>query len=134
MEPMTSPRNLLLIALLFIAYLLYTAWQEDYNGAAPANGTAATSAPASDTPSTPATAASGEKPSVSTPALTPESGTTPQPPTATSTGASPHVVATTDVLRIEIDTHGGNVVAADLLAYPQEPKDYAHPVRILDSS
>ncbi len=131
---MTSPRNLLLIALLFLGYLLYTAWQEDYNGAPPANGTATTSAPASDTPSTsPATPAAGEKPSVST-APAPEAGTTPQPPTATSTGTSPHVVVTTDLLRVEIDTHGGTVVAADLLAYPQEPKDYAHPVRLLDSN
>ena len=38
------------------------------------------------------------------------------------------------MLRVEIDTRGGNVVAADLLAYPQEPKDFAHPVRLLDSS
>ncbi len=113
---MTSPRNLLLIALLFLGYLLYTAWQEDYNGAPPANGTATTSAPASDTPSTsPATPAAGEKPSVST-APAPEAGTTPQPPTATSTGTSPHVVVTTDLLRVEIDTHGGIVVASDLLA------------------
>lgn len=131
---MTSPRNLLLIALLFLGYLLYTAWQEDYNGATPATGTATTT-PASDTPSTTAAPAAGEKPTVSTtPAPAAEPGATPQPPTATSTGASPHVVVTTDLLRVEIDTHGGTVVAADLLAYPQEPKDYAHPVRLLDSN
>jgi YidC/Oxa1 family membrane protein insertase len=129
---MTSPRNLLLIALLFLAYLLYTAWQEDYNGTAPATGTAATSTPSVETPTAATPAAPGEKPSVaSAPAA---AGTTPQPPTATSTGTSPHVVVTTDLLRVEIDTHGGNVVATDLLAYPQEPKDYAHPVRLLDAS
>ncbi|MET0230722.1 MAG: membrane protein insertase YidC, partial [Rhodanobacteraceae bacterium] len=130
---MTSPRNLLLIALLFLGYLLYTAWQEDYNGTAPAPGVASTSAPASDLPSASATPAAGEKPNVST-TPAPDAGTTPQPPTTTSTGASPHVVVTTDLLRVEIDTHGGTVVAADLLAYPQEPKDYAHPVRLLDSN
>ena len=32
---MTSPRNLLLIALLFLGYLLWNAWQDDYNHAAP---------------------------------------------------------------------------------------------------
>jgi YidC/Oxa1 family membrane protein insertase len=131
---MTSPRNLLLIALLFVGYLLYTAWQEDYGrGVAPANETTATAQ--SETPSAAAAApAAGEKPSVaSTPAPAP--GTAPQPPTATSSStATPHVVVTTDVLRVEIDTHGGNVVAADLLAYPQEPKDYAHPVRLLDTT
>ena len=30
---MTSPRNLLLIALLFLGYLLWAQWQEDYSHA-----------------------------------------------------------------------------------------------------
>src|SRR5262245_52702790 len=30
LNAMTSPRNLLLIALLFLGYLLWNAWQEDY--------------------------------------------------------------------------------------------------------
>jgi len=36
------------------------------------------------------------------------------------------------VLRVEIDPRGGNVVVADLLAYPQQPHQSDHPVRLLD--
>ena len=133
---MTSPRNLLLIALLFLSYLLWTAWQEDYSHAtAPTTPeTASTTSAQGTTPAAPAPS-SGEVPSATSTPAPAANSTTPAPPTAaTNPTATPHVVVTTDVLRVEIDTHGGNVVVADLLAYPQEPKDYAHPVRLLDDS
>jgi len=133
---MTSPRNLLLIALLFLGYLLWNAWQEDYNRAATpatAETPVATSAGASTTPA--AAPANGEVPTAVTPAAN-APATTPATPTAAvpANAAAPRVVVTTDVLRVQIDTRGGNIVAADLLAYPQQPKDYAHPVRLLDDS
>jgi len=128
---MTSPRNLLLIALLFLAYLLWTQWQEDYGrGNVPAPTTTMAT---STTPATPPAAgattpeiptASDNKPLASAP------GTPAAPTTAAAT--STRVVVTTDLLRVEIDTRGGTVVVADLLAYPQQPKDFAHPVRLLD--
>ncbi|HEX5123816.1 MAG TPA: membrane protein insertase YidC [Rhodanobacteraceae bacterium] len=132
---MTSPRNLLLIALLFVSYLLWSAWQDDYNRAAPPVATetpVATSAGATTAPPAPA---NGEVPSATTPPAN-APGTTPTTPTAATptSAAAPRVVVTTDVLRVEIDTRGGNIVAADLLAYPQQPKDFAHPVRLLDDS
>jgi YidC/Oxa1 family membrane protein insertase len=116
---MTSPRNLLLIALLFIGYLLWMQWQEDYH---------------------PAPTQVAQQPAVPAPAATPGSaeipGAAPAPvvPTTPAETAAPvaPVVVTTDVLRVEIDPRGGNVVVADLLAYPQQPKDYAHPVRLFD--
>ena len=124
---MTSPRNLLLIALLFIGYLMWNQWQEDYNKPAAAT-TPATSA---DTAPAPAAATPGSDRPV------PESGAPTAPPVAAnaSTTAAPpaaHVTVSTDLLRIEIDPNGGNVVVADLLAYPQQPKDFAKPVRLLD--
>jgi len=133
---MTSPRNLLLIALLFLGYLLWNAWQEDYNRTATpatAETPVATSAGASTTPA--AAPANGEVPTAVTPAAN-APATTPATPTAAvpANAAAPRVVVTTDVLRVQIDTRGGNIVAADLLAYPQQPKDYAHPVRLLDDS
>jgi len=128
---MTSPRNLLLIALLFIAYLLYTSWQEDYG-----RGAATSTTPAASTSTNAAT------PTVPTGSATPDiptaSGSKPAAPAETANApaqnTTPRVVVTTDVLRVEIDTHGGNIVVADLLAYPQQPKDFAHPVRLLDDS
>jgi YidC/Oxa1 family membrane protein insertase len=130
---MTSPRNLLLLALLFLCYLLYTAWQEDYvQHTAPA--TAQTPAASATAPSAPA---SGEVPNASATPSNP-AGTTPAVASPTSTTSpnapAPRVVVTTDLLRVEIDTRGGNVASADLLAYPVEPKDFAHPVRLLDDS
>jgi len=123
---MTSTRNILLIALLFIGYLLWTKWDEDYH--APATATAAaTAAPqsgaiAGDTPNAaPASAAA-------TPAAVPNNDAP-----AVAAPVAP-VVVSTDVLRVEIDPRGGNIVVADLLAYPQQPKDFAHPVRLLDRS
>ncbi|WP_395679786.1 membrane protein insertase YidC [Dokdonella sp.] len=127
---MTSPRNFLLIALLFIGYLFWMQWQEDYNKAASTNAAA--------------TVANG---AAVAPAASPADAAAPSPPRADGTAAPPaipnaaaegeasaRVVVNTDVLRVEIDTRGGNVVVADLLAYPLQPKDYAHPKRLLDSS
>jgi YidC/Oxa1 family membrane protein insertase len=132
---MTSPRNLLLIALLFLGYLLWAQWQEDYSHAneAPVPAAAATSKPGEPTaPNANASAPSSAEIPSATGATSPAGA--PALSTTTAASASPHVVVTTDVLRVEIDTRGGNVVAADLLAYPQEPKDFAHPVRLLDDT
>lgn len=123
---MTSIRNLLLIALLFIGYLLWMQWQEDYNKpvAAPvATNTAGTIEPASNAAVPAATSAPA-------PAATTIVAQTPTMPTAPVTP----IIVTTDVLRVEIDPRGGNIVAADLLAYPRQPKDFSHPVRLLDAS
>jgi YidC/Oxa1 family membrane protein insertase len=130
---MTSPRNLLLIALLFLGYLLWNAWQEDYvqhTTPATAETPTATSSGAATASSAPA---NGDVPSASTPTGNPAT-TNPAIPAAPANAATQRIVVTTDVLRVEIDTHGGNVVTADLLAYPQQPKDTAHPVRLLDDS
>ncbi|HEU4664856.1 MAG TPA: membrane protein insertase YidC [Dokdonella sp.] len=130
---MTSPRNFLLIALLFIGYLLWMQWQEDYGKPPAAAGTPASTttsaAPAASTAT--ATPNGADVPNAS-------SGASPAPVPATAESAtspsSQRVAVDTDVLHIEIDTRGGNVVAADLLAYPLRPKDYQHPMRLLDSS
>jgi YidC/Oxa1 family membrane protein insertase len=47
---MTSPRNFLLIALLFIGYLLWMQWQEDYNKAPSTNTSAGVSSGAAVAP------------------------------------------------------------------------------------
>lgn len=123
---MTSPRNFLLIALLFLGYLLWMQWQEDYNK--PSAPPVASAPVAGETPAVPSGA---DVPNAAAPAATPG-----VPDTAAPTGAAaapaPNVVVTTDLLRVEISPHGASVVVADLLAYPQQPKDFAHPVRLLD--
>ena len=126
---MASTRNVLLIALLFIVYLMWTQWQDDYHRPLAASAAAASSANTDGAATPPAAgtdvpAASASSSSAAVPPVTP----------AASLPASARVVVTTDVLRVEIDTRGGNVVVADLLAYPLEPKDYAHPKRLLDDA
>jgi YidC/Oxa1 family membrane protein insertase len=133
---MTSPRNLLLIALLFIGYLLWSEWEQDYSrGPASTSSQASAPAPAdansAPPPAAAPPAASGEIPSASTsPSTSPATAAAAPKPEAPP---SPRVTVTTDVLRVEIDTRGGTIATADLLAYPQQPKDFAHPVRLLDS-
>lgn len=124
---MTSSRNLLLIALLFISYLMWMQWQEDYHRPQPA--TPAAAAPVADgavDASTPSAV-----PGVDVPAAAGVAA--PAAPVAIEpvAPAGQRVVVTTDVLRIEIDSRGGNVVVADLLDYLREPKQPEN-VRLLD--
>ncbi|MBN8728554.1 MAG: membrane protein insertase YidC [Xanthomonadales bacterium] len=120
---MNSPRNLLLIALLFISYLLWMEWQKDY-GQPPAEQASSTA------PATPAAQPPADIPEAAAPAA-------PAPEAATAGGngsaapASQRVVVTTDVLRVEIDTRGGSVAVADLLDYPEDTGDPT-PVRLFD--
>ncbi len=127
---MNNPRTLLVVALLALAYLLFLAWQEDYGAhPAPPTSPAVATAPAST---------AGEKASSgasTVPAA--ESPTLPKPP-AVPNGAteSPgqEITVTTDVLRVTIDSRGGSIVRADLLAYPQHSGKGSPPFRLLDNT
>ena len=122
---MNNPRSFLLLALLMVGYLIWNQWQQDYGPHAPTNSTETPSTIA-DKPASQPGSGSGD---------TPAATLAPNAPSDTATTATPTaqlVEVTTDVLRLAIDPHGGNVVRAELLAYPQQPKDFAHPVRLLD--
>ncbi len=126
---MTSTRNFLLIALLFISYLLWMKWEEDY-GPAPASSTPPAATASTTTPSgADLPAASAANPAATVPAS--PAAAIPGTEGDAVAPATP-VVVSTDVLRVEIDPRGGNVILAELLAYPQQPKDFAHPVRLLN--
>lgn len=131
---MNNPRSILLIALLLVSYLVWNQWQQDYAMPRPAapEATAAIpgDAPGSDTPSTaPAPAVPGETPQASAP-----NASTPAAPTTAAVPPGKLVEVGNDVLKLWIDTRGGSIVRADLLGYPQEPKDYEHPIRLLDNA
>ena len=121
---MDNRRILLLGALLFIAFMLYQAWMLDYGpkpapeAAAPAAATATgvvNAAPGAVTGAGAAAAAIN----VPAPATLPE-------------GREIHVH--TDVLELAIDTTGGDIRRADLLQYPEDLKDPAKHVRLLDDA
>lgn len=129
---MNNPRSFLLIALLLVSYLIWNQWQTDYAKpavpavAAPADGTAATppATPPNDVPTA----------SAATAADTPNPTTNAAVPANAAAAQGDLVEISNDVLKLWIDTRGASVVRADLLAYPEQPKDYTHPVRLLDNS
>ncbi|MGH8114783.1 MAG: membrane protein insertase YidC [Rhodanobacteraceae bacterium] len=131
-------RTLLVVALLFVAYLLWQQWQHDYPTTPPPQAPAASAA---------APAATGE-PEANTAAVPEVPSSAAGTPAASSSAAAEHVPESTgalsatpakdlvtvsnDVLRLTIDPHGGTIVAADLLDYPQKVKPDSLPVRLLD--
>ncbi|GAB6264040.1 membrane protein insertase YidC [Photobacterium sp. R1] len=95
---MDSQRNILLIALLFVSFLLFQQWNAD-NSPQPQNQTAAQSA-----------TTQGDVPSHSG-----DSATIPGP---SSSDKLIHI--RTDVLDLTVDTLGGDIIEAKLLAYDNE--------------
>lgn len=131
---MNNPRTFLLVALLALSYLIYSQWQTDYNPqlATPIGATGPTSAPLAPAAGMPtSTASTGEIPQASGTAQT-ASKATEAAITPTEASANP-IIVTTDLLRVEIDPRGGSVISADLLAYPEQPKEPMR-VRLLDPS
>jgi YidC/Oxa1 family membrane protein insertase len=134
-------RTLLVVALLFVAWLIWNQWQQDY-APQPAQNTAQQApAAAGNTAGASQKAVPGEVPAAAANApASPASAATPTatpvpsiPETATPAAGAPHqyVTLSNDVLRLTIDTHGGSVVRADLLAYPKQVKGDTSPVRLL---
>ena len=129
---MNQTRTLLVVALLFVAWLIWNQWQQDY-GAQPQPTHAQTAAP-----QVAANAASGEVPAANSPAASSEPAmktASPMPPANAPTPApGQFVTLSNDVLRLTIDTRGGSIVRADLLKYPQQVKGDSSPVSLLDDS
>jgi len=128
---MTNTRPFLFFALCAIGFFLWQAWQQDY-GSKPPLGSAVP-APAASAAAVPATpAVPGDVPAASAAsATTPASAST---PAAGAANAGQRIEVRTDVLHAVIDTRGGNLVAADLLAYPLDPSDRSKPVHLLSDA
>jgi YidC/Oxa1 family membrane protein insertase len=129
---MANPRIYLWIAVALLLWMNLVQWNRDYadGGATPA---ATSAAPAADSPDTATPdSAAAQLPSLPTAPTTTSSGTTPALPQAGV--ASPRVRVVTDVLDLDISLQGGNLVRADLLAYPHDKRPGSPPVRLLDTS
>ena len=121
---MNNPKNMLLIALFFLGFLLYMQWQVDY-GPKPVVENNATNQPSSLTsqlddgvPKATATQSADDVPEVSS--YKPAEETV----EATQKRASGTIITVaTNVLSLKIDTIGGAVVYAELLKYPVDKKD-----------
>ncbi|HSN00872.1 MAG TPA: membrane protein insertase YidC [Rudaea sp.] len=131
---MPTTRSLLLMALAFVALLLWQAWEQDYGPKpAPAQATATAPTAANATvPSAEVPAASAE-PAAAAAAQTPSVPAVPETAAAPA-AAAPTITVTTDVLRLTIDTRGASIVRADLLDYPADADKKHEPVRLLDDA
>jgi len=121
-------RNLLLIALLVVGFLMWQAWEKDYGAKPqpPGSPVAITEdgqpAPVldEDVPAVPSV--SGD-----TAATAPDA-----PPTATALPAYDKVRARTDVLDVDIDLRGGGIRRLALLDYPVSLEEKDKPFQLLE--
>ncbi|WP_022939917.1 membrane protein insertase YidC [Psychromonas hadalis] len=122
---MESQRNLLLLALLFVSFLLYQAWVVEQNPqpVAQAQTTEQTTKNTSSVPSS-------RNFSADVPTSTEAVAVNNEVPTQLATNES--VILESDKLRIAISLIGGDVITADLLEHDVE-MDSETPFRLLDS-
>lgn len=121
---MESQRNLLLLALLFVSFLLYQAWVVEQNPQPVAAQT--TEQTTNNTSSVP----SSSNFSADVPASAETSAINNEVPAQLPTNES--VILENDTLRLAISLVGGDVLSADLLEHDTE-MDSGKPFRILDS-
>ncbi len=132
---MNQTRTMMLIALVFLGWMLFTAWHQDYGQppAAPAQATAAsTNAPGSVPDLADASSAAIPQPGAATTEGKPEPAAA-MPEADKGAAAVDHgtlVQVDTDVLHLVIDTRGASIVEAELKAYP-ESLDSETPVKLL---
>jgi YidC/Oxa1 family membrane protein insertase len=107
---MNQTRTFLMFALLAVAYFLFMAWEKDYARQPPTVASASSvSVPATDD------SVPGAIPSSSAPPA--PAGDVPATATPATSAASQLINVKTDVLNLTVDTRGGSLVHADLLAY-----------------
>ena len=131
---MEQQRTFLLLLLVGISFLIWQQWQADY-GPKPKTTVSETSGeavlpdePGSSTPSS----SEGEMPVPSASSQTQTSR--PASPAKKQPSAGQDVVVETDLVRVVIDTQGGDIKQLDLLKYPVHVETPDQPFRLLDQS
>jgi YidC/Oxa1 family membrane protein insertase len=124
---MNQTRSFLLIAWLAVAFLFFLEWNKGPAAPVAADAPAAALPAAGDTPSAAALPSAGAIPQA------PPAAGVPSATPATATTIAP-ITVTTNVLRLQLDPRGGNLVGADLLAYPVAKEQPATKVRLLDAT
>ncbi len=132
---MENLRFILFMTFCVLIFLIWEAWQEDYGPKPPVPVVTSVDdgSPAVDTP---AATANGELPAIGTadPAtVTPAQGSADLPATGyQKEPTGERIVVTTDLLRVEIDTLGGDIRILDLITYPVEQGKPNEPFRLLN--
>ncbi len=118
-------RGLLFIALAFVLILIYQRWLEEQTPPPVTVADAPTgSVKSADIPKAPEASATPTDVPIS-PAPAPGASS------ADGSSGSAHVVVTTDLLRVEIDTAGGDLVSAKLVTYPITLDEPGVPFKVL---
>ena len=126
---MQNIRSVLVIALLFVSYLIWDAWQRDY-GPRPTPAVT-TDLPAQNT-ATDTPVVAGEMPAL--PNVDAATRSTPVEMAGTLMPALPTIKVRTDVLSLEIDPKGAQIIGASLLAYPIEKNEPDVPFELLGNA
>ena len=129
---MEQQRLFLTIGLFFLLYLAYDAWQLEFGPKPVPVAQSINASPAADIPvgsdnvsSVPAAAPATSPSSIPSAAIT---------PAAKAIQQAQRVVVETDVLRLEIDSQGGDVRVVDLLNYPETNKDDTKAFRLMSDA
>ena len=131
---MENQRLFLFIALSLVVLLLYSAWQEQYGPKPTAKAPVTSDAPPGQvSPSTPPSAVSAvpteDIPAAKPGDVAPDAGPAVSGQSdSTVLNKSQRIRVTTDLLDVEIDTTGGDIRKASLLAYPQKLEEPDKPV------
>jgi YidC/Oxa1 family membrane protein insertase len=117
---MDNMRFVLFVLFAYLSFELWQAWQQDYG------------------PKPPAAVVAGQSPAIAPAATVTPPGTQTQALAAAQAVASEalkegqRVTVTTDVLKVVIDTNGGDIRQVDLMTYPVEKDKPDGPVRLLN--
>jgi YidC/Oxa1 family membrane protein insertase len=131
-----NPRIYLWVAVALLLWMNLVQWNRDYGGRPPP-AAATMTAPAKPEagPTSPGEHASLPElpvaPSPQADSTPSDAATAPLPPPAATSASRVRVV--TDVLDIDVDLRGGNLVRAELLVYPHDKQPGSPPVRLLDT-
>ena len=126
---MNQTRTFLLLGLLLVAYLLWTAWQQQFHPALPAVPTQAGQTAASSVAAQPTVPAMPAAAAEAGPAPTAAAAAAPLPTLSSARGTRIHVH--TDLLDVTLDSAGGALLRAQLLHYAVQPQQPAR-VSLLD--
>ncbi len=116
---MDNARFVLIVFFFFLSVMLFQQWQMDYGPKSESQKTAATAVP--QDPDLPDSLAGSE----SSPAAS--AGSTPATPVASG---RQRIHVETDVIKMDIDTKGGDIRTLDLSQYPESKEDPQVPVRL----
>jgi YidC/Oxa1 family membrane protein insertase len=133
---MTQTRTFLIFAWIFVAFLLWTAWDKHHSAPSPVAADSPTMTQADPSvvaraDSTVPSAEGLEAPSAPDATGVPALGDAPAPSAASPAGEPIDVF--TDVLHLQIDPRGGTILRAELLGYGVTADDDAPPVALLDT-